>query len=70
MAKPTIRDVDALWGPATPHFAYQIAERVSRLVADLEPDDPVRRYAETRLRELGQLGHDTAKKPAAGPGHH
>jgi hypothetical protein len=70
MAKPTIRDVDALWGPATPHFAYQIAERVSWLVADLDPDDPVRRYAEERLRDLGKLGHDTAKAPPAGPAHH
>jgi hypothetical protein len=69
MAKPTIRDVDALWGPATPHFAYQIAERVSRLVADLDPNDPVRRYADERLRALGHLGHDTTKGPAEGPAH-
>jgi hypothetical protein len=69
MAKPTIRDVDALWGPATPHFAYQIAERMSRLVADLDPNDPVRRYAEDRLRALGRLAHDTTKGAAAGPHH-
>ena len=28
MTEPTIRDVDALIGPATPHFAYQIRQRV------------------------------------------
>ena len=63
MAKPTIRDIDALWGPATPHFAYQIAERLAALIADLPPGDPVRRYGEERLAELDQLGHDTTKGP-------
>ena len=36
MTEPTIRDVDALIGPATPHFAYQIRQRVANLVADLD----------------------------------
>ena len=40
MTEPTIRDVDALIGPATPHFAYQIRQRVENLVADL--DDRIR----------------------------
>ena len=33
MAEPTRDDVDALVGPATPHFAYQIRARVRELVA-------------------------------------
>jgi hypothetical protein len=61
MARVTRTDVDALWGPATPHFAYQIAARVEALVADLEPGDPVRRYAERKLAELDTLGHDSSK---------
>ena len=42
MAELTTRDIDALWGPATPQFAYQIAERIARLIADLPPGNAVR----------------------------
>ena len=35
MAEPTSDDVDALVGPATPHFAYQLRARVLELVEDL-----------------------------------
>ncbi len=66
MSAPTIRDVDALWGPATPQFAYQIADRLVALVADLPPGDPVRRYAQQRLVELDQLGHAASKGPELG----
>ena len=61
MARVTRTDVDALWGPATPHFAYQIANRIEALIADLDPADPVRRYGEQRLAELDALGHDSSK---------
>src|SRR5207342_1257839 len=57
----TTTDIDALWGPATPQFAYQVAERLEALIADLPPGDPVRRHGELRLAELDQLGHDTSK---------
>ena len=65
MAGPTFRDIDALWGPATPHFAYQIAERLASMIADLPPGDPVRRYGEAKLAELDRLGHDTTRGPEA-----
>jgi hypothetical protein len=61
MAEPSIRDVDALVGPATPHFAYQLRARVRDLVADLPPDHEVRRYAEEKLRLLDRLGHASSK---------
>lgn len=61
MSAPTERDIDALWGPATPQFAYQIANRMADLVADLPADDPVRRYAQERLLELDKLGHGSSK---------
>jgi hypothetical protein len=64
---PTIRDIDALWGPATPHFAYQIAERLAAMIADLPPGDPVRVYGEQRLAELDRLALGTSK--ADHPGH-
>jgi hypothetical protein len=39
VAQPTVRDVDALVGPATPHFAYQLRARVRELIQDLPADD-------------------------------
>jgi hypothetical protein len=56
MSEPTIDDVDALVGPATPHFAFQIRARVRELVAGLPEDHPVHRYATERLDELDRLG--------------
>ena len=61
MARPTIRDVDALVGPATPHFAYQLRARLRELVQDLPEDDEVRRYAEGKMALLDRLGHASSK---------
>jgi hypothetical protein len=58
---PTRADVDALVGPATPHFAYQLRARVRELVADLPEDDDVRRYAEQKIELLDRLGHASSK---------
>ncbi len=35
MAAPTRDDIDALIGPATPHFAYQLRARVRELIDGL-----------------------------------
>ena len=59
--RPTRADVDALVGPATPHFAFQIRARVRELVADLEREDPVRRYAEEQIDRLERLGYASSK---------
>lgn len=67
MAEPTKHDIDALWGPATPQFAYQIADRINNLIGDLPAGNPVRAYGELRLAELDELGHGTTKGPE--PGH-
>jgi hypothetical protein len=61
MSEPTIDDVDALVGPATPHFAYQLRARVRELVEDLAGDHPVRRYAEEKMELLDRLGHASSK---------
>lgn len=61
MAEPSIRDVDALVGPATPHFAYQLRARVRELIENLPPDHAVRRYGEERMRLLDALGHASSK---------
>jgi hypothetical protein len=54
---PTKEDIDALVGPATPHFAYQIRARVRELIEGLPEDDPVRRYGEEQMAMLDRLGH-------------
>ena len=58
---PTRADVDALVGPATPHFAYQLRARLEELVADMPADDGVRRYAEQKMQLLDRLGHASSK---------
>jgi hypothetical protein len=74
VAEPTFADVDALVGPATPHFAYQLRARVRELVRDLESSHPVRKYAEEKIELLDQLGHasskaaDSHREPRTRPG--
>jgi hypothetical protein len=74
MPEPTIADVDALVGPATPHFAYQLRARVRELVLDLPDDHPVRRHAEEQMALLDRLGHastkaeDGGREPRSRPG--
>jgi len=59
--EPTREDVDALVGPATPHFAYQLRARVRELVAGLPDDNDVRRYAQSQIDRLDRLGHASSK---------
>ena len=61
MLEPTFADVDALVGPATPQFAYQLRARVRELVRDLAEDHPVRRYAAEKMELLDRLGHASSK---------
>ena len=59
--EPTRDDVDALVGPATPHFAYQLRARVRELVAPLPEGHDVRRYAEEQMRLLERLALASSK---------
>jgi hypothetical protein len=61
VAEPTRDDVDALVGPATPHFAYQLRARVLELVEDLPENHAVRRYAEEKAELLDRLGYASSK---------
>jgi hypothetical protein len=61
MPEPTFADIDALVGPATPHFAYQLRARIRELVLDLPDDHPVRRYADEKMELLDRLGHASSK---------
>ena len=64
--EPTREDVDALVGPATPHFAYQLRARLRELVADLPTDHEVRRYAEEKIDLLDGLGYASSKAEEGG----
>ena len=66
MAEPTRDDIDALVGPATPHFAYQIRARVRELVAEMPESHPVRRYAEEKIDLLDRLGYASSKAEEGG----
>lgn len=61
MAEPTRDDIDALVGPATPHFAYQIRARVDQLTAGLAEGADVRAYALAQMERLDRLGHASSK---------
>jgi hypothetical protein len=61
MAEPTRDDIDALIGPATPHFAYQLRARVRELVQDLPEGHEIRRYADEQMDLLDRLGHASSK---------
>ena len=61
MADPTIDDIEALVGPATPHFALQLRARVEELIRDLPPEHEVRRHGEERMALLEQLAYASSK---------
>jgi hypothetical protein len=67
MREPTTQDIDALIGASTPHFAYQIRERVERLIAALPEDHPVRIYAQQRLAILDELGFRASRAELGDP---
>jgi hypothetical protein len=70
----TTDDIDALVGPATPHFAFQLRARIREAIADLPPSDPVRAYGESKIALLDDLGfastkaEDSASAPRTGVG--
>jgi hypothetical protein len=66
VAEPTREDIDALVGPATPHFGYQLRARIEELIADLPDDHPVRRYGEEKMELLDRLGYASSKAEAGG----
>jgi hypothetical protein len=65
--EPTREDIDAIVGPATPHFAYQIRARVRELIEGLPEDHPVRRYGEEQIELLDRLGYASSKADDSPP---
>jgi hypothetical protein len=66
MREPTKEDIDALVGPATPHFAYQIRARVEELVLHLRDGHPVKEYAKEKMELLDRLGYASSKAEDGG----
>jgi hypothetical protein len=63
----TVRDIDQIAGPASPHFALQLRERIGRLIRGLPHADPAwiagrRRMAELKL--LAETGEVRGEPPA------
>jgi hypothetical protein len=54
----TVEDIRALVGPATPHFALQIRDRVQKLIEGLQPDDPVRVEGERAIAKLERMARE------------
>jgi len=51
----TVEDIRALSGPATPHFALQIRNRIARLIAGLPAGHPARSEGERQVARLTEL---------------
>lgn len=65
--EPTIRDVERLISPSTPHFANQIRARIENLIRDLPAGHPVRDYGEERIAMLRGLSYTTSKADRGDP---
>jgi hypothetical protein len=63
----TVEDIRELAGPATPHFALQIRNRIQRLIQGLAEDDPVRREGALQIARLEDLAEHSGE-PRAGTG--
>lgn len=57
----TIEDVRALAGPATPHFALQIRNRIARLIEPLPADHPARVEGERQVARLTELAQHSGE---------
>ena len=64
----TIEDIRALAGPATPHFALQIRNRIRRLIDGLPQDDSVRLEGERHIVRLEELAQHSGEPRGVGPG--
>jgi hypothetical protein len=64
----TVDDIRALAGPATPHFALQIRNRVRRLIEPLPADHPARIEGERTIAQLEAIADHTGELRGPGPG--
>lgn len=62
----TVADIRALAGPATPHFALQIRNRIGRLIASLPAGDPTRLAGEREMQRLTELANHSGEPRGGG----
>jgi hypothetical protein len=66
----TPEDIRALAGPATPHFALQVRNRIRRLIEPLPPGHPARVEGERQIARLEDLAkHSGEPRATLGFGH-
>jgi hypothetical protein len=64
----TVEDIRALAGPATPHFALQVRNRIRRLIEPLPEGNPVRAEGARQIAKLEQLAKHSGDPRGMGPG--
>jgi hypothetical protein len=64
----SVEEIRALAGPATPHFALQIRNRIRRLIEGLPADDPARIEGEREIERLTELARHSGEPRGIGPG--
>jgi hypothetical protein len=57
----TVDDIRSLAGPATPHFALQIRNRIERLIEGLPADHPARVEGGRQLARLTELARHSGE---------
>jgi hypothetical protein len=67
--EPTVEDVRTLAGPATPHFALQIRNRIRCLISSLPEDHPARVEGEREIDRLEELARHSGEPRGMGPHH-
>lgn len=61
----TVEDIRALAGPATPHFALQIRNRIARLIEGLPAGHPARVEGEQQVARLTDLANHSGEPRGA-----
>jgi hypothetical protein len=64
----TVDDIRALAGPATPHFALQVRNRIRKLIDPLADEDPARIEGEHQIAKLEELAKHSGDPRGLGPG--
>ena len=63
----TVEDIRALAGPATPHFALQIRNRIRRLIEPLPEGHPARVEGERQIAIMEELARHSGEPRGPGP---
>jgi hypothetical protein len=63
----TVRDVRAIAGASTPHFALQVRDRIRELIGPLPEGDPARAEGERQIEYLQKLA-EFSGDPRSGTG--